>query len=362
MALKLAQDTIINCEDKVVQLEKVELLPEKISVDEYFTLLNREPKNASVKVADNKLVYEAESPGISIDRTTLEAIVSEIENSQDNQVTLPVAFSSPQLGLDALKAMVFRDTLSTKSTQFYTGNTNDMNRGQNIRISVEKINGKILGPGETFSFNQVVGPRTVSNGYKIAHVYANGKVVDDVGGGICQVSTTLYNAALFSDLETVSRTNHMFTVGYIPLGQDAAVAYDYTDLKFKNNTNYPIKIEGWVTPGNQVYFSIKGTNEAPGKIVEITNKTTRVNEFQTKYIDDPNMDEGKSYVKTGGMTGYVVDTYKTIKQNGQVISQNKIYTSVYNPLTSEVVKGTKKPDPLPEASPNNGDNKAQAQN
>jgi len=107
--------------------------------------------------------------------------------------------------------------------------------------------------GEVFSFNDVVGPRTVANGFKIAKEYVNGKIVDGVGGGVCQVSSTLYSAVLFADLETVERQNHMFTVSYIPLGRDAAVAYNELDFKFKNNTNWPIKIVSSVKNNTYLY-------------------------------------------------------------------------------------------------------------
>lgn len=337
-----SEKAVITGSHEPILLQWVEMLPAKMDVEEYFKQINQEPKDAAAKVVNNTLSYEPPVPGRSIDKTSLAALIAELEKTENKEKVLPVTYTQAKLSIEDIQAQVLKDTLMTKNTQFYTGTQNDANRGENIKLAVSKINGTLLAPGETFSFNKVVGPRTEAQGYKIAHVYSDGQIVDDVGGGICQVSTTLFNAVLFSDLGIVERLNHMFTVGYVPWGQDAAVAYDYLDFKFKNTTNWPIRIEGWVTPENQVYFSIKGTSEAAGKSVEIVNRTIKTLDFATKYVDDPTMAEGNSYVRQEGMTGYVVDTFKIVKQNGQTISEKKIYTSTYNPLSREVVRGTKK--------------------
>lgn len=341
-ALAESEKAIIAGDSKTIELPLINTPPAAMNVDDLFNRINREPKDAAAKVENNTVTYEPPVPGVSIDKAALAAIVSELEKTENTVRVLPVTFTQPKVTVETVKAMTFRDTLATMNTQFYTGTQNDANRGENIKLAVSKISGTILAPGQTFSFNEVVGPRTQAEGYKVAHVYSDGQIIDDVGGGICQVSTTLFNAVLYSDMGIADRTNHMFTVGYVPRGQDAAVAYDYLDFKFKNTTNWPVKIEGWVTNDNKVFFSLKGTNEVPGKTIEISNKTIKTLDFTTKYIDDPTMAEGESYVKQEGMTGYVVETYKTIKQNGQTISENRIYTSTYNPLSREVVRGTKK--------------------
>lgn len=341
-AIAEAEKAVINAAEGTIELQWVDSHPAKMDVEELFGRINQEPKNAQPRVTNNTIVYDPPVPGRTIDKALLQSIISELEKTENTLKVLPVTYTQPKLGVEQVKAMVLKDTLATTSTQFYTGSQNDANRAENIKLAVSKINGTILAPGETFSFNKVVGPRTTAEGYKVAHVYSDGKIVDDVGGGICQVSTTLFNASLFSDMGIVQRANHMFTVGYVPKGQDAAVAYDYLDFKFKNTTSWPVKIEGWVTDDNKVFFSLKGTNEIAGKTVEITNTIVKTLDFATKYIDDPNMNEGESYTKQEGMTGYVVETYKTIKQNGQIVSSNKIYSSTYNPLNREIVRGTKK--------------------
>ena len=198
--------------------------------------------------------------------------------------------------------------LASYTTHFSTDSQNNINRGVNIRLSSSIINGKVLGPGDEFSFNDVVGPRTRDRGYLSAYVYTNGKIVPDVGGGICQVSSTLYNAVIFSGLETVYRMNHMFTVGYVPYGQDQLFHTAELDFIFKT-----IPIDGKdnaYTTNNSVKFEIVGTNENPERKIEIVNVQISSTPAPVKYIDDPNMAQGTSVVIQSGKAGYVYDTYK----------------------------------------------------
>lgn len=323
-----------------INLPLKDVEPKQINTDEIYAQIKQDCQDARVDVVNNTLTYVDAVPGRDIDKNELSRIVDELNTKKSTSKVLPVSYIKPKVNIEDIKPKVFRDTMATYSTQFYRGDQNNDNRSYNIELAVNKLSGKIIGPGETFSFNQTVGARTEAEGYKVAHVYSGGQVVDDVGGGICQVSTTLYNAALYSDMSIVERTNHMFTVGYVELGQDAAVAYDYVDMKFKNTSGYPIKIVGEVTSDNRVVFSIIGTVENPGKKVEINNTTIKNLDFSTKYIDDPKMAKGNSYTKTYGMPGCIVETYKIVKENGNVVSEKKLYTSTYNPLTAEVVRGT----------------------
>lgn len=338
-----------------VDIAIINTVPSKINVEEYAKKINKEPVDAAAKVEENKVTVVPEEMGRSIEMSSLVSIAAELENSENTEKVLPVIFTKPKIASSDVYARLFKDIFYTMSTKFNTASTNDANRGENIKIAVSKINGKILAPGQTFSFNDVVGPRTEAAGYKLAHAYSGGKIIDDVGGGICQVSTTLYNAVLFSDLEVVSRSNHMFTVGYVPYGRDAAVSYGSLDFKFKNSTAWPMKIEGTVSKDNKIYFTIKGTKENTDNTkIEISPVTVKTTNFNIKYIDDPTLEEGKTKIKQNGMKGYVVDTYKIVKKDGEVISKTKLHTSVYKPLDQQVLKGTKKPSaptvPNPDAS------------
>jgi vancomycin resistance protein YoaR len=319
--------------------------PGRIDVDEFYNTINREPVNASFEVKNNKLITIPHTRGRKIEKQELAAALSELENTENTEKLLPVQFTLPEITLEKLEGMLFKDTLGAMSTSFNTSTENNKNRAENIKLASSKIFGKIMAPGDVFSFNDVVGKRTVEGGYKAAHAYIGGKVIDDVGGGICQVSSTLYNAVLFSELEVLERNSHMFTVGYVPLGRDATVSYGGPDFKFRNSTNWPIKIEGSVSDSNKLYFEIKGIKQNHSMKVEFISKTISTIDFETIYIDDPEMLEGESYVKQAGQPGYVVETYKIVKENGNKVSERKLHTSTYKPLTMEIVRGTKKAPP-----------------
>ena len=318
--------------------------PSKLNVDDLMQQINVEPVDAGFKVENGNTTVVTHVVGRKIGKATLTSVAAALERAENTERVLPVEFLKPKVTTEDAYAMLFKDELAYMSTYFSTSTVNNKNRGENIKLAVSKINGKILASGEVFSFNDVVGPRTADGGYQTAHTYTAGKVVDGIGGGICQVSSTLYNAVLKADLNVVERRNHMFTVGYVPYGQDATVSYDTADFKFSNSSKWPIKIVAGVSKNHNVYFSFLGTNENPGKKVIITNQTIKKIPFTIKYIDDPTLAEGKETVKQEGTDGMVIDTFKTIKVDGKVISQTKLHTSKYQPLVQEVLKGTKKPD------------------
>jgi vancomycin resistance protein YoaR len=325
-----------------VAVDAVITPPSAIDVDDYVKKINREPVDAVARIENNSVVIVPHVIGRNIEKSSLVSIASELEKSENTEKILPVVFIQPKTTTEDVNAKLFKDTLYTMNTQFRTDTVNNVNRGENIRIAVSKINGLMLAPGEEFSFNKIVGPRTEAGGYKIAHVYSGGKVIDDVGGGICQVSTTLYNSVLYSNLDVTERNDHQFTVSYVPFGQDAAVSYGGPDFKFRNSTSWPIRIDGRVTKENRIYFTLMGTDENLGRKIEIVHETVKTTDFVKKYIDDPTLEEGKTKVKQNGMKGYVINTYKIIKQDGKITSKTKIYTSTYRPLDEEILKGTKK--------------------
>lgn len=168
-------------------------------------------------------------------------------------VTIPMEYVEPEI---QQTEVYFRDVLA----QCKTPHATNENRNENLRIACASLNGKILQPGETLSYNDALGPRTKENGYKPAPAYSGTTLVDSYGGGICQVSSTLYYCAMLADLEIVSRINHGFAVGYIELGMDATVSMGGPDFVFRNNTNFPIQIEAWLQNG-YVNLKILGTIE-----------------------------------------------------------------------------------------------------
>lgn len=355
-AYEIIENSIKSCTGGIFDIPSITITPKSIDADEIYNKIVCEPSNAKATVEDNKVVVIPHVPGRKIDKSELLSLINEHAHKTDAEIILPVTFEQPEINSTEVNSLLFKDKLSSASTHFSTSGTSNYNRGINISVAASKINGKILGPGEVFSFNEVVGPRTVQNGYKTAKEYVCGKIVDGIGGGVCQVSSTLYNAVLFADLETVSRQNHMFSVSYLPLGRDAAVSYNDLDFKFKNNSNWPIKIESSVKSGT-ITFTIYGTQEEPGKTIELSHVQISSSPAPIQYIDDPSLAEGQTVVVQSGHSGYVVDTYKTVKINGTVISKTKLHRSTYSPYTTIIKRGTKKvevtatPVPQPASGP-----------
>ncbi len=312
-----------------------------MDADEYYKKLNVSMSNASFKIENDKLIVTPEVIGRSINKDELEASIKEIDGKDDIEKILPVKITQPEVTAKGINEKLFKDELGGMTTWFPTNDEINRNRANNIRLAVGAISGKMILPGETFSFNGIVGRRTHERGYRDAYVYQNGKQELDVGGGVCQVSSTLYNCVLLADLPVLERYNHYFTIGYVPLGRDAAVA-SASDFKFKNDTNYPIRVDAWTGNDNSLHFSLKGTNEHPTKTVEIYPQTVRKIDFKKVYTDDPNVNEGTETVKQPGSPGFVVDTYVTVKENGKIIKSGKIHTSTYVPHDNEIIKGTKK--------------------
>ena len=208
----------------------------------------------------------------------------------------------PQITVADLGDAAFPDTLSTFTTTYGTA---DVNRNANIALAAQSINSVVLMPGEVFSYNDLIGECSTRTGYKTSTIYLNGKLSTGVGGGICQVSTTLYNAVLRANLEVVQRRNHSLGVTYVPAGQDAMVNIGTSDFKFKNNREYPIKVIAYVNPGS-VTCAIKGMKQETEYEVKLESRTIE-----------------KTDVK------YKVETYKVLYLNGNVVSRTWLSTDTY---------------------------------
>lgn len=326
-----------------IALRVLEKSPPPLDVETTLVTLNKPPVNAEF-VRTSRTTYEIKphQMGLALDRSKLMEIVSYVENRENKEyeeIILPVEFIAPDITEGILKSRLFRDTLASYTTYFNTNSENNYNRGINIGISAESINGTLLLPGEEFSFNKVVGPRTTQKGYRTAHIFVAGRIQDGTGGGVCQVSTTLYNAVLRANLEVKERHNHMFTVGYVPLGHDAAVSYGYADLVFTNTTAYPLQIWAEVSPGNALTFKIKSTNDYSGLTVKLATKTISTTPIKTVYIDDSTLPQGTETVAEKGMEGYVVDTYIRVYNADTLIREEKLHRSVYQMYPRKIIRG-----------------------
>src|SRR5574344_1927690 len=231
-----------------------------------------------------------------------------IISSSQEEYSIPLKVLYPKVTTNQIGTEAFPDILSDFSTSFATSN---YNRSTNIILASREINGFVLMPGETFSYNQVVGQRTSAAGFKEAPAYSSGKVVQEIGGGICQVSSTLYNAVLYSNLEIVERSNHAFKPSYVKPGLDATVSWGGPDFKFKNNRNYPIKIV-CDTSGKNVHMYIYGLKMDSDCKVVLDAKYLSTVAAQTVYQTDSSLAPGETKVIQSASNGCKTATYKLL--------------------------------------------------
>ena len=254
-----------------------------------------------------------------------DAAQSLMDTSSDRVLEIPVTFIYPKYTDAEFKALLFSYEFSRVDTPL----TSNANRTTNVTLAAEHCNNTILMPGETFSFNKEVGQRTSARGFKEATVYVGTSAEDGLGGGICQVSSALYYCVLRADLEVVERYAHSRMVTYVPLGQDATVAWGAKDFQFKNNTEWPIKIVAIYDQANhQVDVSIIGTNMEPDKKVEIETVIVSMTPFKVEYQGEIGLLSGQKQL-AGGYTGYKADTYRVEYRNGVEVSRDFIAKSSY---------------------------------
>lgn len=301
------EKTIQEIKNKINNLsyvnQKIELItvakdPEPIDIDKIHNEIYKKPVDAYY-TTNPYVVYPHEN-GVDFKITLDEAKAMLAEPKEEYKI--PLKYTSPNVTTNMIGTEAFPDQLAHYSTKYSSSNKD---RTTNLKLAAEKINGTVIMPGEIFSYNTVVGERTIEAGYKEAAMYINGEVVDGLGGGICQISTTLYNAVLYSNLEIVERKNHRFVPSYSAAGRDATVVYGAIDFRFKNTRNYPIKIMFSVS-GGVAKCEIYGLKENPDYDVEISSKVTEKTATSIKSV-----------------------TYKTVRQNGQVISSGIINKDTY---------------------------------
>ena len=194
---------------------------------------------------ENPVIATESEVGIQFDVAAAQPLWDAAANG--DTVTIPATLTQPEMTQERLQQHLLADKLATNTTSLSGSSSN---RITNVKLAAEKINGVILQPGQTFSYNDVVGQRTKANGFKEAGAYSNGQVVQEVGGGICQVSSTLYYCAMVSNLKINTRACHYFPVGYIEPGMDATVSWGGPEFKFTNNRDYPIEIKAYVQNGS----------------------------------------------------------------------------------------------------------------
>lgn len=339
--IELATDAAGTRKNTVLEIPVQVTRPTPIDIDKLLSLIVTQPEDAVVTVTDNSsIVIEPHEYGRTVSEEKLTEFIHNAQKYEDGIHTLQLDRVEPGLTEQEAYEKVFRDRLASYSTWFSTKTENDSNRAENIRLASSAIDNLILAPDEVFSFNEVVGRRTAEGGYLEAHIYLPDRVEDGIGGGICQVSSTLYVTSLYAGLETIERWNHVFTVGYVPLGQDATVSYGTADFKFRNSTEWPIRIETDIVNNNLV-FQLYGTEKNTRRNLEFVPEIIKEIPYETRYVDDPDLPEGEEEIEWKGKNGYIVDTYRIVKdQSGTILESEKIHTSIYRPLTEEIRVGT----------------------
>ncbi len=321
----------INIINEDIEIPVVSKEPQNIDIQKIHDEIYKETKDAYY--TKNPFTVYPEVEGINFDVETAKTILQEEKEIYE----IPLTITKPKVTIKDIGTEAFPDKLSTFTTRY---DVSSVDRTTNLRLACEKINEKVVLPGETFSYNKALGVRSAATGYKNAKVYSNGEVVDGIGGGICQISSTLYNSALMANLEIVERRNHQFVTSYVPAGRDATVVYGMTDFKFKNTRKYPIRIVASAQNGIAT-VSLYGIKEEEEYTFTFSTKTVTSIPFTTKYVDDNTLSLGKERVKQKGANGLKTETYLTKMLNGKVISTKLLSKDTYDAMTRIILRNTK---------------------
>lgn len=303
---------------------------------------NRDAKNAVLVRHSGEFQITDEITGIAVDlKATTKAVNEALGEGWDgSSQKIAVTAKETKAKHTRQELEVVTDLLGSYSTSYSSSSSN---RIANIANGAALIDETVIYPGETFSFLNEVTPFTYGNGYYEATGYSGGKVVPSLGGGICQVSSTLYNAVLRAELEIVERSNHGLTVGYVPLGADATVAEGVVDFKFRNNLECPIYLEAY-TWGGEVYVCIYGDETRPSnRKIEFSSVTEQtISPGKDVVTKDDTQPEGWQEVTQSAHNGYVASFYKLVYVDGSLEDTIWINTSRYSATPRYVTVGTKK--------------------
>ncbi len=303
------------------------------------------PSNAFLKInPDDTVDIVPSRDGITVDiNAAFQDITEQYKNyNKKPEIELVLISSKPEITTEDVMMYGVESLIASYTTYF---NSADYGRSYNIKVAAKALDEVLIAPGEIFSFNKVVGPRSSESGYKNAKVIINNEFVDGLGGGVCQVSSTLYNAVLLAGLGIVERSNHSLPVSYVPEGRDATVAYEIIDFRFKNTSSKHIYMKTMSGAGG-ITIKIYGNNAAKKQITLRTKVLART-PFKEIMKYDPDLEKGASVIKRHGIQGMVVMAERLIRENGSYRIE-RLPESSYHPLDQIVVKGTaaKPPEPL----------------
>lgn len=294
--------------------------PKPLTVEDIYSMVCRDAHDAEFD-DDFNVIKSVEGLTFDIDRAR--ALYDKAEDGAVITVTLTTI--EPDVTTEELSALLYRDVLADWTSSL----TNNEVRSTNVELAAEAVNGVILLPGEEFSFNDVVGERTAERGFGAAAAYSNGETVYEIGGGICQVSSSIYYCGLIADMDILARTCHLYTAAYVPLGMDSTVSWGGPEFKFANSSDYPVKIEAR-REGDSLYCALLGTRTTD-EYIEMDYEIAEIYKYDTVYEEDESVAPGRTKVKTSGITGYKVISYKSrFTADGTRISREEESVSIYS--------------------------------
>ncbi len=339
----------LNKQGEDINLEIVDSNPQEIDIDKIYSEVHKEAQDAYYTKEPFQVYPHVE--GIDFDLESAREMLKE----DKEEYVIDLKITIPNVTTNKIGSEAFPDLISTFSTKYDASNTP---RTTNLKLAMGKLNGVVVAPGETFSYNKTLGKRTAAAGYKEAGGFAGGKVVQTLAGGICQISSTLYDAVVYANLEIVERHNHMFLAGYVGAGKDATVVYGAYDLKFKNTRKYPIMIKTSIGSG-VAKIDIFGIKEEVEYEVEISSKILSYTSFKVVRENDNSLAPGQERVAQNGMNGCKSITYKILKLNGKEVSRTVLSSDTYDAMNKIIKVGpsnttqvsTPEPEPTPTPEP-----------
>lgn len=340
----MLENAVTNGDLRTIECVGERLAAKPLDVDALYESLHAEGVNAGYDQETGELTEE--KIGVEFDKEQAKALLESAKPGEE--IAVPAQLKFPAVTKAALKDVLFRDCLGSYTTVA----SGSANRRHNVELAAKTVNGTVLNTGERFSYNNAVGDTGKELGYYPAPAYVGGKSVDVYGGGVCQVSSTMYYAVLLSNLKIVERWCHQYAPGYITWGIDATTYYPWVDFVFENDTDYPIKIVTHYDSRDRITVEIYGT-KTDDSYVRITNSVLSSTPSYTKYVEDPKLAEGKEEVEQSGYTGYYVRTWRNVYAgDGTLLSSTVEANSDYEMRPTIIRVGPKKQaDPTPADPP-----------
>lgn len=310
--------------------ELVASVVENISKD-----IDYSPKDATIRISGGKTSLTRESDGLEVEKEKLAGMIESVlrYESAEKSMQIPTNVLSAKIKYDQIKGI--STVLAAHSTKY---NASNAERSENLRVASSSVSGNLVMPGDVFSLNAATGKRSIQNGYKMAPIIVKGQIEDGLGGGVCQVSTTLYNAVIRTGLDIVERRNHSIPSSYADMGLDATVSYGSIDFKFKNTLNNPVYIN--IAPsGGTITAQIYGYPEDKRTVKIETQLLEKIERgVETKY--DSKLAEGKQRIEDSGRDGFKVKAYRTFMDGSG--KKQQLSSDYYPPAKKVIVIGTKK--------------------